>query len=113
MAERCTCISYNRPEPYQTTPEVVLSVPVRFGWHKETVCVDACIAGLVQQLWDANIWTLGSCCGHNVEADRAVIVDRTDREKAATVIRTIGDSARILAWELVEGYTYSTQRATP
>lgn len=30
------------------------------------VCIDPCIVGVIEELWDAGIETLGCCCGHNV-----------------------------------------------
>lgn len=102
----CTCISYNLPQPYQTTPEAVLTIPDWVKSEKLTVCVDACIAPVIKRLWSKKVWTLGSCCGHNVDANRAIVVDRTDRPRAAAVVRAMGDTAHILAWELVEGDVY-------
>lgn len=100
-SEPCKCISYNRPLPYQTEQSVVLDVPDWVGSEKLTVCVDACIAPVVKALWEARIWTLGSCCGHNGEFPRTIIVDRSDRKRAEEVIASLGDSAIIQAWELV------------
>ena len=31
----------------------------------ETICVDKCIKEEIQYLWDNNVETTGSCCGHN------------------------------------------------
>ena len=33
--------------------------------HPDTICVDACIADEINQLWDCGIRTTGCCCGHN------------------------------------------------
>lgn len=99
----CLCRSYNRPKPSQTVPSVVLDVP---EWAKtperQTVAVDACIAPAVQALWSERIWTLGSCCGHGGPG-RSIIVDRSDRARAASVLRAMGETATVLAWELLAG----------
>lgn len=95
----CGCISYNRPQPYQTVQSVVLSAP---EWApKSTVSVDACIAHVIETLWAEKIWTLGCCCGHNGEFMRDVIVDRADRHRAEDVVRRLGDPIIVRAWELV------------
>lgn len=99
----CSCISYNRPQPYQTTPSRILTTPDWAQHHRETISVDECIADTILALWDARIWTLNCCCGHNGEFDRGVIVDRSDRERAAAVLRSMGETAQVLAWELVAG----------
>ncbi len=101
-ARECTCISYNRPEPHQTTQSAVLQppdwVPMEAG---RTVCVDACIAHIIKALWDARIWTLNSCCGHNGQFMRSVIVDREDRARAEAVIADLDDDMIVQTWELV------------
>lgn len=54
----CDCYSYNADTG--KTPNVLIQ-------HKTsgTKAIDACIAPVIQKLWDNNIWTIGSCCGHN------------------------------------------------
>ena len=32
---------------------------------RQTVCVDSCIADVIEQLWEAGIRTVACCCGHN------------------------------------------------
>ena len=98
----CKCISYNQPEAWQTDPEVVLNAPdwvVSTGLRK-TVCVDRCIAQAVHCLWDAGVWTIGSCCGHGDLSKRSVIVGSGDREKAREVLDLVDASVRVGAWEL-------------
>jgi len=99
----CKCISYNRPQPWQTEPERVMERPSWMTNHdaRPTICVDACIADAVQALWDARIWTIGSCCGHGDPSMRGVIVDRADREPARRVLDQIDPSIRVGAWVLV------------
>lgn len=99
----CKCISYNQPQPRQTDPEQVLEAPdwAVSGGAKPTICVDACISDAVQALWDARIWTYGSCCGHGDPTKRTVIVDRADRDKARSMLKTVDDTIRVGAWELI------------
>lgn len=54
----CDCHSYNGG--FGTTREVSLT-------HKTmgTYVIDACIAPVIEHLWDSGIWTMSSCCGHN------------------------------------------------
>lgn len=110
MADPCRCVSYNQPEPYQSVPQVLLDVPEWAGSERKNIAVDACIAPVIRALWQARIWTLGCCCGHN-KPSRSVIVDRSDRKGAARIIRAMGDDAKVLAWELVEGDSSPTPRA--
>lgn len=44
----------------EKTKEVELKAPVT----GESVYVDTCIAKVIQHLWDNDIWTENSCCGH-------------------------------------------------
>jgi len=68
---------------------------------RPTICVDACIADAVQALWDAHVWTYGSCCGHGDLEKRTVIVDWGHREKAREVLDRVDATIRVGAWELV------------
>ncbi|WP_040306046.1 hypothetical protein [Ahrensia sp. R2A130] len=64
-APSCDCISYNMQEAGETgTPEVVLDPRLYLPNTTKTVCVDACIAGVIESLWKAGIETRSSCCGH-------------------------------------------------
>lgn len=101
MDGKCKCISYNDPQPWQTVPSVVLALPDWAGGERRTVCVDACIAGSVQALWDARVLTEGSCCGHGDPTLRSVVVNRTDRKKAEYVLASIDPTIHVAAWELV------------
>lgn len=104
----CTCISYNQPNETQTTPERVLPIPdwaKSFGESRATVCVDDCIADAVLSLWDAKIWTLGSCCGHGVIEKRSVIVDVADKQAAIEILSDIDSTIQVGAWELVWSQT--------
>jgi len=66
----CKCHSYNGG--FGTAKGVVLKMPIQskpegMDWQVEyrDVSIDACISKVIQRLWDNNISTLGSCCGHN------------------------------------------------
>jgi len=63
----CDCISNGARSADQVgTPEVVLRIWDYFpDYHRETVCIDACIAPQIVQLWQAGVRTIGCCCGHN------------------------------------------------
>lgn len=57
----CNCHSYNWGIGFE--PEIIMTHPLT----KCNVCIDACIAYVVRHLWNNNIWTTYSCCGHNRE----------------------------------------------
>lgn len=96
----CKCISYNRPQPYQNVQSVLLTAPEWAGSTKP-VYVDACIAPVIKALWAEKIWTFNSCCGHNGEFPRSVIVNSCDRRRAGEVIARLDDTVNVGAWELV------------
>ncbi|MFK4897368.1 hypothetical protein [Lactococcus petauri] len=54
----CNCYSYNAV--CGEDKETELKAPV-IG---KSIFVDACIAKVIQHLWDNDIWTESSCCGH-------------------------------------------------
>lgn len=86
----CDCISYNRPQAYQKTPSVGLKPPqwaLDSGGVKELILVDACIADQVQALWDAGIWTEATCCGHNGQFPRSVVVGKDDSVRARDLLQ--------------------------
>ena len=55
----CNCHSYNADKGLES--EVILKNP-HTGYD---VSLDACIADQIKMLWDNEIQTGGSCCGHN------------------------------------------------
>lgn len=83
----CDCISYNRPEPYQKTAEIVLTPPSWANSDRETIPVDACIADQVLALWKHHIWTLSTCCGHNGASPRHVVVHKDDAVRARNLLQ--------------------------
>ncbi len=105
----CACKSNGRPsEPWQTDEMVGLDPSPYFPWQEppETVYVDACIAPVIVALWKGGVWTLNSCCGHSEfygkHVRRTVIISNPmDRERAEQIVSDLGDTAEILAWELM------------
>jgi hypothetical protein len=95
----CKCKSYNK----QTgeVPEVVLDAP---DWsRKESICIDACIADVIKELWDKGITTGGSCCGHNKENPSVIVWENEDVNEAFSVISKVDSrSWTVLRWELKE-----------
>lgn len=104
----CNCASYNNPEKVRPTvsgpvSEVVLTPPPELGIERETVCVDACIATVVQHLWSCGVVTLGSCCGHGRERPGLVLGQHEDMAVARACISGVDDRAWDLSqWRLVK-----------
>ncbi len=98
----CNCHSYNMNTG--DTPEVILSTPAQFGASKD-ICVDACIAHVIKELWYAGIWTVNSCCGHNKEAPSIIFSENLpdDKvEKIKKIISRVDDRKfQILSWKLM------------
>lgn len=97
----CDCLSYNQPHEDQKTEAVGL-VPF---WDKNAVIsVDACIAPVIKHLWEKEIMTLGSCCGHNKTLPSIVVFDNLDKEDARKIREIIsevdGRTWSILSWVL-------------
>ena len=82
--KKCNCNSTNMG--MGTEENVVLENP--FGTKK--VCLDACIAKVIQHLWKNNIGTGGSCCGHNKRKPNIVLTNTNlGREYVDRVLNTI------------------------
>ena len=66
----CNCQSYNAQGAFTgDEPERILPYGKYFPEdNRETVCVDACIADVVEGLWEAGVKTSASCCGHTGQA---------------------------------------------
>lgn len=97
----CECKSYNRPEDTGEVDSVLLDPNEYFDFANSVklVPVDACIADLVLKLWEANILTKGSCCGHNGILPRSIILDNwRDAERAHKVIK---GKIELVAWKLI------------
>lgn len=87
----CDCISYNRPQEYQKTPSVGLHPPkwaLDSGGVKDLILVDSCISDQVLELWEAGIWTESTCCGHNGQFPRSVVVGKDDAVSARNLLRS-------------------------
>lgn len=97
----CDCHSYNADTG--TSKEVILVYP----WNKEiNVCVDSCIADVIELLWENNINTQNSCCGHN-KITPWIIFDENSlsAEKAVEIREIISQVDKrdfdLLCWERV------------
>lgn len=94
------CKSYNGD--FGELPEIVLKAP---KWsEKKTICVDNCIADVIKYLWDKNVATLGSCCGHGkTNPDIVVGENEKDYERILSLIAE-KDSRKwtIKQWQLVD-----------
>ena len=96
----CECQSLNRPEDTGNIASTVLDPNGYFDWTipSKLVNVDACIAKYVIKLWEENIWTQGSCCGHNGMFPRNIILENwRDAERAH---KAVGNKIELLAWKL-------------
>ena len=110
--EPCSCISNNRPGEYQTTEAVKLVPPFptkAFGEkdkpHKP-IFVDACIVPILKHLWQHNIYTVNSCCGHNQTAPSIVVENWTHPDNAKRIKQVIAEiddrPFQIKCWKLVD-----------
>lgn len=100
MREVCNCYSYNWC--VGETPEVVLKVPQflkpYIGKERETICVDACIENDILLLWEKEIVTLNSCCGHN-RIEASLVLQENANEYISNSIRQIfGDKYKLFSW---------------
>lgn len=96
----CDCQSYNRPDVGGTTPEIVLSLPAHMvNEGRETICVDACMADVIEALWAEGIETQSCCCGHNgAFGPPAVVVHARHAKRARTIAPP---HVEIKCWRLV------------
>lgn len=106
----CNCQSYNMGGG--EVPEVVLRPqdPALTG-GKESVCVDACIADVIQSLWGKGLATLGCCCGHGSRTPDVVIPEHSDPGAYLSAIAEIDSREwNVLRWKLV---THKAKIETP
>lgn len=104
----CERHSYNKNTG--SKPEAVLIPPTAFGFtyssgkEKTKVSIDACIANVIQHLWDKGILTTNSCCGHGKENPSIVMQSGCSKATADTVRKHIAEvdprEFDILAWQL-------------
>lgn len=73
--DRCDCHSYNGD--FGSVPEVRLKMLVSISPEGErtykNVMIDACIAPVIQHLWNNGVPTGGSCCGHGKKPPSIVL----------------------------------------
>ncbi|MFM2589426.1 hypothetical protein [Vibrio sp. TBV020] len=87
VANMCNCHSYNKD--IGDDKEVILHAPKSFGFtNPHGVCVDACIAPVIEHLWKKNIITRNSCCGHG-RLKPSIIFNESMSYKDAVEIRSI------------------------
>lgn len=80
-------------------PPASLNILTCFGEPKTKVAVDFCIVGLILKLWDADIKTLSSCCGHNLEPPTIILADKEDAYTAYRIAKQVGkEDVRFLCW---------------
>lgn len=91
----CDCHSYNAG--YGNRKEVVVEAPPGYG--KEKICLDACIAETIKELWSRGIHTSSSCCGHGRLNPSIVLCDAAD-EALAEQCKNILDEIDPRPWEI-------------
>jgi hypothetical protein len=95
---KCNCHSYN------ADIGAVKEVSVQ---HRTmgTKCIDACIAPVIQKLWDGGIWTSGCCCGHNGVFGMPSIVlgeNEDNYKKIRSLIKEVDDRTfELTQWKRV------------
>ena len=98
----CDCKSYNQPEKTGSIEEVIIDPRPYITGATKAVCVDACIATQILELWACGIETAGSCCGHNrtIGPPSVFLVDPRLAAKAAKVLSSIDVDRdwQILCW---------------
>lgn len=83
-AYSCDCHSYNAG--WGTIPEVQVEAP---GDWKMMICLDACIAETIQELWKRGVMTEGSCCGHGKIKPSVVVSQDADMEECQKILDEI------------------------
>lgn len=75
MDNKCKCHSYNGD--FGETKEVILdmltSVSPEGQKTYKKVAIDACIAPVIEHLWNKGVNTIGSCCGHGNNSPSIVL----------------------------------------
>ncbi len=102
----CDCHSYNADTGI--TPEVILELPefLHGSRNNHRVCIDACIAHVLQYLWRSGVVTAGSCCGHNRDQPSLILGNNATAETVAIVRQLIAEvddrEWKLLSWQLVD-----------
>lgn len=75
--------SYDNQVVITNLPYHMLAYVSNRNGSRDSICLDACIAEEVQDLWSLGITTTGCCCGHNkLPAFIGVIDDDIPKMKA-------------------------------
>ena len=91
-----------------TTPAVIFIPPAHWHSGKTGIAIDACIAPVIQHLWDNGVVTRSCCCGHNIQPPSIILEDNLTARDAAVVRKIIAEVDRrnfiLYSWqtELVE-----------
>lgn len=104
---KCDCKSYNGG--FGTVPIVIVKAP---EIHRcDTICLDACIADTIQQLWAHDIVTISSCCGHGEMPPSVVVCNDTDMAHVDATLKLIDPSRtwQVSQWQRV---VYTAQTVT-
>lgn len=98
---KCNCKSYNWE--VGSVPERILETPKDWGIERKTVCIDECIADVVQHLWNNGVVTEGSCCGHNRQLPSIILSENTqDYNNIHTLITEVTNrKIKLLQWQLL------------
>lgn len=102
--DACNCRSYNWGIGEDRS---VMLDPMKyfdFCDSPDPIPVDPCIADDVAALWDAKIWTIGSCCGHNTNPPSVVLSSESDAQQASEILADRDPSRpwAVLFWALCE-----------
>lgn len=100
LAAGCDCFdvdmgSYQNQIELQTPTHMRSIQQIGCLTIRETICIDTCIAPMVQALWDSKIITTGCCCGHNkVHGYIGIIADAGQEKLAEKLLHAIAQKQR-------------------
>lgn len=113
----CRCPPNTQSESEQDRVEIPLRMPdalfARSGLAQQVHGIDACIADAVMALWQADVLTSASCCGHHHTRPEVVLEEGEDPAKARDVLRRV-DSRQwgVLQRRLVEVFALPPSSGT-
>ena len=94
---KCNCHSYNWD--IGTKPEVQIE-----DERGAIIDIDACIADVIKHLWDNDVFTTASCCGHGRKEPSIIIKDDATIEQAERIEELISKVDKrkfnIFSWRL-------------
>lgn len=93
----CNCISNASPQ-YGTDPLVCIVGHAEM----EDIGIDACIAPLIQELWNAGVETRNSCCSHNGRMGKHPSVIISDESSVSMAKTVTGGRADLFQYQLVK-----------